>query len=156
MNHARILTAYLGRLSLKDLRDILRSAEACSHAQLNYGTSAQLEEQGQFDQTVAEAIDNMAEHDRGLISLTLRSESTPSSFRDTRCSFCGSTDLSWNLRPVGAAGVQDGRHKLNEIRTLLWVGCNHCFETLHRVGEDRMLDMLNESFKEHTDAHGKG
>lgn len=74
----------------------------------------------------------------------------------SKCSFCRSTNLSWNMRPVGAAGIQDGRHKLNEINVLFWIGCNHCSETLYRVGEDQMLGMLNESFKEHTDAHGQG
>lgn len=77
MNHAAILTAYLGRLKLKDLRDILHSAEACSHAQLNYGTSAQLEEQRQFHQTVGEAVDNLIEHDRKLIGNVVRREVNP-------------------------------------------------------------------------------
>jgi len=151
MNHARILTAYLGRLSLKDLRNILHSAEACAYAQMHYGTRAQVEEQRQFNQTVAEAVDNMAEHDRGLIGNVVRREVLPLPFRDSRCSFCGSKDLAWDLRPVGPHGVQDGRHKLNEINVLFWIGCNHCSETLYRVGEDLMRGMLNEAFKERTD-----
>lgn len=77
MNHAAILTAYLGRLKLRDLRNILHSAEACSFAQLNYGTRAQMEEQRQFNQTIGEAIDNLIEHDRKLIENAVRREASP-------------------------------------------------------------------------------
>lgn len=82
MNHARILSAYLGRLKLRDLRNILHSAEACSFAQMNYGTRAQVEEQRQFDETVEEAVSNLFDHDVALIDAAVRRESLSPPSRD--------------------------------------------------------------------------
>jgi len=92
--HARILNAYLSRLTNKDLAAILEAdnhcwhaqlnygnsgqleanlaaiLEAdnhCWHAQLNYGNSGQLEAQSKFYDVVSKAVDNITDYDLTII-----------------------------------------------------------------------------------------
>lgn len=54
--HARILSAYLGRLSLQGLKQIYESQMACWDAQARYGMSSQLKAQDQAFATVKEVM----------------------------------------------------------------------------------------------------
>jgi len=65
----------------------------------------------------------------------------------SKCRECGSASLSWDMRVVGASGIQDGRHRLNEISAVYWIGCDHCSETLLQVNEDQMMGMLNKALR---------
>lgn len=66
--HSDILNAYLSRLSLASLREILTAAEYAQKAQLNAGTSEQLRRQTEMRQTVRDAVDGLIQHDRDLIA----------------------------------------------------------------------------------------
>jgi len=65
--HARILNAYLSRLTNKDLEAILKADNDCWHAQLNYGNSGQLQTQSRFYEVVSQAVDNITDYDLTLI-----------------------------------------------------------------------------------------
>ena len=45
MNHARILEAYLARISDKHMQRRAEAKAQCAHAQLNYGNLEQLKQQ---------------------------------------------------------------------------------------------------------------
>jgi hypothetical protein len=66
--HARILSAYLSRLSRKDLERILEADAKCWHASQNNGTNEQIRVQDQFNGVVLEAMGNMLAHDRQNIT----------------------------------------------------------------------------------------
>ena len=66
--HARILSAYLSRLTRKDLERILEADAKCWHASQNGGTSEQMRVQAQFNGVVLEAMGNMLWHDRQNIT----------------------------------------------------------------------------------------
>jgi len=66
--HARILSAYLSRLSRKDLERILEADAKCWHASQNNGTNEQIRVQDQFNGVVLEAVGNMLAHDREIIT----------------------------------------------------------------------------------------
>jgi hypothetical protein len=66
--HARILSAYLTRLTHKDLERILEADAECWRAQANYGTNEQLRVQDKFRAVVLEAMGNMLTHDRDNIA----------------------------------------------------------------------------------------
>jgi len=65
--HARILNAYLSRLTNKDLEAIFKADNDCWHAQLNYGNSGQLQAQSRFYEAVSQAVDNITDYDLTLI-----------------------------------------------------------------------------------------
>ena len=65
--HARILNAYLSRLTNKNLAAILEADNHCWHAQLNYGNSGQLEAQSKFYDVVSKAVDNITDYDLTII-----------------------------------------------------------------------------------------
>ena len=67
--HARILNAYLSRLTNKDLAAILEADNHCWHAQLNYGKSGQLEAQSKFYDVVSKAVDNITDYDLTIIEI---------------------------------------------------------------------------------------
>jgi hypothetical protein len=66
--HARILSAYLSRLTRKDLERILEADAKCWKASQNGGTSEQMRVQAQFNGVVLEAMGNMLWHDRQNIT----------------------------------------------------------------------------------------
>jgi len=66
--HARILSAYLTRLTHQDLERILEADAECWKAQSNYGTNEQLRVQDKFRSIVLEAMGNMLAHDRDNIA----------------------------------------------------------------------------------------
>lgn len=55
-SHAAILDAYLGRLSLQQLRKLFEAHEACWRAQNNEGTQAQINRMNQAKEVAKEAI----------------------------------------------------------------------------------------------------
>lgn len=66
--HSDTLNAYLSRMSLASLREILVAAEYCQKAQLNAGISEQIRRQTEMRQTVRDAVDGLIQHDRDLIA----------------------------------------------------------------------------------------
>ena len=66
--HARILSAYLSRLTRKDFERILEADAKWRHACQNNGTNEQIRLQGKFDGVVLEAMGNMLAYDRQNIT----------------------------------------------------------------------------------------
>lgn len=66
--HSDILNAYLSRLALTDLRQILAAAEYSQQAQLNHGISEQLRRQTEMRQTVRDAVNGLIKYDCDLIA----------------------------------------------------------------------------------------
>ena len=66
--HSDILNAYLSRLALTDLRQILAAAECSQQAQLNHGISEQLRRQTEMRQTVRDAVNGLIQYDCDLIA----------------------------------------------------------------------------------------
>lgn len=46
------------------------------------------------------------------------------------CSFCGGTRLFWDWAAENAGSACDGRLRLSEIRTVFYLACEECSETL--------------------------
>ena len=67
MNHARILEAYLARISDKHLKLIVEAANSCAHAQLNYGNLEQLKQQTKRYKAIADAVNDLIQHDLHII-----------------------------------------------------------------------------------------
>lgn len=65
--HARILYAYLGRLSTKDLEAILEADKKCWLASQNYGITEQIKRQNEYMGVVLDAMGNMMPHDKDII-----------------------------------------------------------------------------------------
>ena len=65
--HGDVLGAYLSRLSLADLRAILRDAEQCHQAQMDAGVSTQLRRQDEMRKTVRAAVDGLIDYDKQII-----------------------------------------------------------------------------------------
>ena len=74
IDHARILHAYLARLTNKDLEAILKADNDCWHAQTNYGNSGQLKAQADFYTVVSKAVDSMIEHDLDYVQKVISEE----------------------------------------------------------------------------------
>jgi len=72
-DHTRILFAYLGRISLNDLIDIVEARKNSSYAAMNLGTSAQVDAHRELAEACERACDRLIEHDRQLIrEITLK------------------------------------------------------------------------------------
>ena len=67
MNHARILEAYLARISDKHLQLIVEAANSCAHAQLNYGNLEQLKQQTKRFKAISDAVNDLLPHDARII-----------------------------------------------------------------------------------------
>jgi hypothetical protein len=72
IDHAAILFAYLSRITHADIENILERDKACLHAAMNLGNSAQLSAQAGMYAAVANAVNNLIEHDVALIDKTLK------------------------------------------------------------------------------------
>jgi hypothetical protein len=68
IHHARILSAYIERIPLKGLREIIRAHERGWNSQLNLGSSAQIESMRERQRITLECIELMSEND--LLSVT--------------------------------------------------------------------------------------
>jgi len=73
--HQRILSAYLGRISIQSLEDVLDARREGAHASLNLGNSAQLRCHHLAREATDAAIDSLIDHDLGLIDNVLKEES---------------------------------------------------------------------------------
>ena len=67
-DHARILYAYLARLSQTDLDEIYKTQKAAWHASLNYGMSTQISTQNEAMLSVQAALGRMIDHDKNNLS----------------------------------------------------------------------------------------
>ena len=49
-----------------------------------------------------------------------------------RCKNCGEyfPHFTWDHVVGGASGIVDGRHRIGEMTVQVFLGCNHCSETL--------------------------
>ena len=74
IDHARILNAYLSRLTLADFQNLVQANERWTHTAMNQGNSAQLQAQAGFYAAVANSVNNLIEHDVRWIEKVLDSE----------------------------------------------------------------------------------
>ena len=66
--HARILSAYLSRLTRKDLDRIMAAEQRWSSSVLNSNSSRQLELQAEFNGVILDVMGNMLQHDKQNIT----------------------------------------------------------------------------------------
>ena len=69
--HSRILTAYIGRLKLHDLRNIVELVERCWREQANGNAGSQDKADLALRTGIMEAVGNMLSHDRNIIADTV-------------------------------------------------------------------------------------
>ncbi len=62
------------------------------------------------------------------------------------CPNCGSAELSWDHAHRGKDGIVDGRHCLNEITTILYIGCDECSETITTTTVDEFIAAARHAF----------
>ena len=74
MDHAYILNAYVSRLTLGDLENLLTHARKCTHAAMNLNNSASNDASAALFGVVAQAVENLIEHDRVWINGIIESE----------------------------------------------------------------------------------
>ncbi len=74
--HVRILKAYLSRMKKTDLVAIVESSDSCWREQLNGNAGSQSAADRAFEAVVEQAIGNMIQHDRELVSEILTREMT--------------------------------------------------------------------------------
>jgi hypothetical protein len=72
--HTRILSAYLDRMRLADLRKITAQIESCLHSAMNHGNSKQLEEHKKLDSIIKSTVLRMTDHDLSIISNVVRGD----------------------------------------------------------------------------------
>lgn len=72
--HRAILMAYISRLTLADMRDLLACREACTHAGMNLGTRSQIDAHARLDASVCRTINNLIKHDLALIESVIERE----------------------------------------------------------------------------------
>jgi hypothetical protein len=62
-----------------------------------------------------------------------------------RCPECASSKLTFAITHQGATGIADGRHCIGEVKTIVYLGCDWCSETIWNLNEDEFLELLNSS-----------
>lgn len=72
VKHAKVLNAYLSRMSLPDIEAIYRTQKLAWMASMHYGTSAQLSAQTKASECVTDAIGHLIDHDIKLIETITR------------------------------------------------------------------------------------
>lgn len=70
--HARILNAYLSRLSLADIEDIFRTQKEAWHASINLSLSSQIKMQETAAIAITTAMEKMIEHDKDNIQRIIK------------------------------------------------------------------------------------
>jgi hypothetical protein len=63
IDHARILHAYLARMTLSDMENIFNANKEWTHAALNYGNNAQDKARAKFYAALANSVNNLMKHD---------------------------------------------------------------------------------------------
>ena len=74
IDHARILNAYLSRMTLADLENITQASNRWTHAAMNYSSSQQLQAQAGFYAAVCNSINNLIAHDISHVELVIDEE----------------------------------------------------------------------------------
>ncbi len=73
-SHARILQAYLARLSDQAIKRLAEQVKACSHAGYNLGTSSQVAEHLKMQRECSSAIAGVYRHDLETIEKIIDDE----------------------------------------------------------------------------------
>ena len=76
INHARILNAYLSRLTKAHLESIVKAENRWLDAAMNQGNSAQIAANAGFYAAVAQAVDAMLKYDLNIIEDVINQEVT--------------------------------------------------------------------------------
>jgi len=74
IDHARILNAYLARMTLSDLENIMQASKRWTHAAMNYSNSQQIQAQAGFYAAVCNSVNNLIAHDISHIELVIDEE----------------------------------------------------------------------------------
>lgn len=74
IDHARILNAYLSRMTLADLENISQASQRWTHAAMNYSNSQQLQAQAGFYAAVCNSVNNLIAHDLHNIEIVIELE----------------------------------------------------------------------------------
>lgn len=62
-----------------------------------------------------------------------------------KCPECESTLLTWDYTKEGQ--VQDGLHRLHEVRVILYLGCDECSATVTSLSLEEYLEQLNSGYE---------
>jgi hypothetical protein len=76
IDHARILNAYLSRMTKADIDNISAANQRWTHAAMNYGNSEQLKAQAGFYGAVCNSVNNLIAHDIQNIEFVIDEETT--------------------------------------------------------------------------------
>ena len=76
IDHARILNAYLSRMTLADIDNISAAKKRWTHAVMNYSNSEQLKTQAGFYAAVCNSVNNLIAHDIQNIEFVIDEETT--------------------------------------------------------------------------------
>jgi predicted xylose isomerase-like sugar epimerase len=76
IDHARILNAYLSRMTKADIDNISAANQRWTHAVMNYGNSEQLKAQASFYGAVCNSVNNLIAHDIQNIEFVIDEETT--------------------------------------------------------------------------------
>jgi hypothetical protein len=74
IDHARILNAYLSRMTLADMQNIMQANERWIHAAMNQGNNQQLQAQAGFYAAVCNSVNNLIAHDLHHVELVIDEE----------------------------------------------------------------------------------
>jgi predicted RNA-binding protein with PIN domain len=74
IDHARILNAYLSRMTLADMQNLMQAKERWIHATMNYSNSQQLQAQAGFYAAVCNSVNNLIAHDLHNIEIVMELE----------------------------------------------------------------------------------
>jgi hypothetical protein len=74
IDHARILNAYLSRMTLADMQNLMQANERWTYAAMNQGNSAQLQAQAGFYGAVCNSVNNLIAHDLHHVELVIDEE----------------------------------------------------------------------------------
>ena len=76
IDHARILNAYLSRMTLADIDNISAANKRWTHAAINCSNSEQLKTQAGFYAAVCNSVNNLIAHDIQNIEFVIDEETT--------------------------------------------------------------------------------
>jgi hypothetical protein len=74
IDHARILNAYLSRMTLADMQNLMQANERWTHAAMNYSNNQQLQAQAGFYAAVCNSVNNLIAHDLNHVELVIDEE----------------------------------------------------------------------------------